>query len=51
MARMTVVVQVIANLVRLALVVRLITEVTRWARGQCTTAGAAREGDPENDLA
>jgi hypothetical protein len=48
-ARMTVVVHMIANLVLLALVVRLITEVTRWARAQRTTAGAARKDAPETE--
>ena len=48
-ARMTVVVQMIANLVLLALVVRIITEVTRWARSQRTTAGATPEDAPDAD--
>jgi hypothetical protein len=42
-ARMTVVVQMIANLVLLALGARMITEVTRWARTQRGTAAAAQD--------
>lgn len=48
-ARMTVVVQMIANLVLLALVVRIITEVTRWARAQRAPAGATPEDAPDAD--
>lgn len=44
-ARMTVVVQMIANLVLLALVVQLITGVARWARAQRATAAPVPEAD------
>lgn len=43
-ARMTVVVQMIANLVLLALVVQLITGVARWARTQRATPDAPAAG-------
>ena len=47
-ARMTVVVQMIANLVLLALVVQLITGVARWARTQRSlTAEAAATPDAD----
>jgi hypothetical protein len=46
-ARMTVVVQMIANLVLLALVVQLITGVARWARAQRAIPDpAAPDADP-----
>ena len=48
-ARMTVVVQMIANLVLLALVVRIITEVTRWARAQRAPADATPKDAPDAD--
>ena len=44
-ARMTVVVQMIANLALLALVVQLITGVARWARIQRANAGAGPKSD------
>lgn len=50
-ARMTVVVQMIANLVLLALVVRMITEVTRWARAQRKTPDASPDGAAGADRA
>ena len=43
-ARMTVVVQMIANLVLLGLVVQLITGVARWARTQRATSDAVATG-------
>lgn len=46
-ARMTVVVQMVANLVFLALVVRLITEVARWARAQRVPPRATLEEAPD----
>ena len=40
-------VQIVANLVFLALVVRLITEMPRWARAQRVPPGATLEEAPD----